>query len=141
MKKTVKHIAWSLPLLLLTAIACQDSWNQHYTYNKSLGGEDLLTTLKAEASYSRFVKLIEIAGLQHKLAGSGSFTVWAPHNDFIPDSIYTSTDTAFIKDVVHNHIAYFLHSTSEAYAGSNVMMLNGKYINFAKLAENDFFFG
>ena len=62
MKKTVKHIARFLPLLLLAAVACQDSWNRHYSYDKTLGGEDLLTTLKAEASYSRFVKLIEIAG-------------------------------------------------------------------------------
>lgn len=141
MKKTVKHIAWFLPLLLLTAIACQDNWNQHYSYNKSLGGEDLLTTLKAEASYSRFVKLVEIAGMQDKLAGSGSYTVWAPHNDFIPDSVYTSADTAFIRDIVHNHIAWFLHSTSEAYSGSNVMMLNGKYIHFGIQGNEEFAFG
>lgn len=141
MKKTVKHIAWFLPLLLLTAIACQDNWNQHYSYNKSLGGEDLLTTLKAEASYSRFVKLVEIAGLQHKLAGSGTYTVWAPHNDFIPDSVYTSSDTAFIQDVVHNHISFFLHSTSEAWSGSNVMMLNGKYIHFGQQGNDSFVFG
>lgn len=141
MKRTLKHIAWSSALLLLTATACQDSWNQHYTYNKSLGGEDLLTTLKAEASYSRFVKLIEIAGLEEKLSGSGSFTVWAPHNDFIPDSVYTSSDTSFIRDIVHNHIAYFLHSTAKAYSGSSVMMLNGKYIAFGKLGKDDFVFG
>lgn len=141
MKKTVKHIARFLPLLLLAAVACQDSWNRHYSYDKTLGGEDLLTTLKAEASYSRFVKLIEIAGLQDKLAGSGSYTVWAPHNDFIPDSVYTSGDTALIRDVVHNHIAYFLHSTAEAYSGSSVMMLNGKYIHFGKGGSEKFAFG
>lgn len=39
MKRTLKHIAWSSALLLLTATACQDSWNQHYTYNKSLGAK------------------------------------------------------------------------------------------------------
>jgi hypothetical protein len=138
MKKTVTHIARFLPLLLLAAVACQDSWNRHYSYDKTLGGEDLLTTLKAEASYSRFVKLIEIAGLQDKLAGSGSYTVWAPHNDFIPDSVYTSGDTALIRDVVHNHIAYFLHSTAEAYSGSSVMMLNGKYIHFGKGGSENF---
>ena len=71
---------------------------------------NLMETLKANAAFSRFVDLVERAGLVHLLDGNGPYTVFAPTNEaferLTPDeqSRLSKGDRATLKRFVEHHI-------------------------------------
>ena len=70
---------------------------------------DIMSTLAADESLSRFVALLEQAGLDTMLADEGMYTVFAPFNDAfasVPDSVLKSikADSKMLRDMLMHHI-------------------------------------
>ena len=64
------------------------------------------------------------------LCASQTFTVWAPTNEAIQNSGIDLNDSVYVTKFVENHIARFLHSTSNLQRKS-VLMKNLKKLIFA----------
>ncbi|GHU69279.1 hypothetical protein FACS189413_07900 [Bacteroidia bacterium] len=137
----ISHIKNKILLLVTIACvacfipACNDDWKEHYNENGSENGVDLYTTLQQQPNLSKFVRMIEIAGLKERFAGKESFTVWAPENEALEDisvDNISAADSAKIIEITLNHIARFNHSTAEIEYGGNqrILMYNGKKIIF-----------
>ncbi|NDW18958.1 fasciclin domain-containing protein [Dysgonomonas sp. 216] len=145
MKKYNYIIIPILMVALQVFTACNDEWDDHYDNNAEVNGSDLLTTMKSYPQLSKFVKMVEISGLEKRLGGLDTYTVWAPDDDALAgvslDNL-TTEDSANIKSIVTNHIAYALYSTSPIEVqAARIPMVNGKYIAFDKHGAGNYTFG
>ena len=70
---------------------------------------DIMTTLAADESLSRFVALLEQSGLDTMLSDEGMYTVFAPYNEAftsVPDSMMKSikADPKVLRETLLHHI-------------------------------------
>jgi len=135
-----KNIFFALPFILLLVTACSDAWDEHYRQNT--GGrsdQNLYQLIRSDAQLSTFADMLESTGYDTLLSKPVTYTVWAPVNSRVLDSIAALNDATKNLDIVLNHISRFAYNTSGLNA-STIFMLNRKFVNF-KRQGSDFLFG
>lgn len=84
--------------------------------------------LKANASFSIFAKMIQIAQLTDSLDNT---TIWVPDNQSLTG--LNMNDSLMIKRIVKNHITRSIIRDNKADSTKPVTMLNGKHVVFAPI--------
>ncbi|MEO6523399.1 MAG: fasciclin domain-containing protein [Mucilaginibacter sp.] len=133
-------------ILLFTLIAavftsCKNQWDSHDTITDPALGVTVLQQINNNADLSKFSQYLAQTGYDKVIAGSKTFTVWAPTNAAITAALTIdatiATDTGKLKRFVGNHISYQLYPTSLPQPSVRVKMLNGKSITFTKTKFED----
>ena len=128
--KIRKHIA--LPLILLLLVSCNDAWDEHYRHNTGSRSEkSLFELIQSDAQLSTFTAMLQSTGYDTLLSKPVTYTVWAPVNSSVLDSIAALNDVAKNLEVVKNHISRFAYNTS-GLSSSTIFMLNRKFVHFRR---------
>lgn len=128
--KIRKHIA--LPLILLLLVSCNDAWDEHYRQNTGNRSEkSLFELIQSDAQLSTFTAMLQSTGYDTLLSKPVTYTVWAPVNSRVLDSIAALNDVAKNLEVVKNHISRFAYNTS-GLSSSTIFMLNRKFVHFRR---------
>ena len=126
-------------LVGLFGSGCDDKWDQHYEDSKEMLPEyNLYDYISSQDELSNFTELLITAGYDSILSASQSFTVWAPQNESLKDIDRQDADLA--RTIVENHIARGSITTS-LITTKMVRLLNGKFMQIERDAENHFSFG
>lgn len=132
----MKHIKTiiSVCFLALSFVACNDVWDEHY--HDKMSGEkselNLYDYINSESDLSIFANMLRISGYNKLLSGSQTYTVWAPNNEALKD--VNLADTVFVTNLVKNHIARFLYTTSNLET-EHIYMFSDKLITFARKGD------
>ena len=159
MKITTKIAASIMTLSAILNTACTDSWDDHYA--GTVSSSNLWEAISSYSDLSNFKHVIEGCGYDKNLAGSQTFSVFAPNNSTLSasqaDSLINAYNTqknagikddqnTVIKQFIQNHISPFTHTVSSL-TNEQVTMMNGKYQtltgnaidNISLLTKNDMY--
>lgn len=128
--------------LMATIFAsCKNQWDSRDTISDPALGINVLQQINNNADLSKFSQYLAQTGYDKVIAGSKTYTVWAPTNAAITAALAIdatiATDTGKLKRFVGNHISYQLYSTSSPQPSLRIKMLNGKSITFTKTKFED----
>ncbi|MBD0832186.1 fasciclin domain-containing protein [Aestuariibaculum sediminum] len=118
-------------LSLLAVVSCSDPWDDHAKSSDENLKQNLGERLTSISETSEFGKLLTETGYDRILAGSKSYTVWAPNNAAIaavPSS--ELSDMQSKKRFVSNHIALTEFGSVSTQDTVTVEMLSTKYLEF-----------
>lgn len=134
-------------MLLGTATACTDTWDDHYAEQTFANGSGtLMQAIEQDGELTNFAAVLKATGYDQTLNNSQVFTVFAPTNEYFTeadrDAIIAQYNDELakgrkqeknlaIKEFLQNHIALYNYSVSEAAPDSAVTMMNGKKISFS----------
>jgi hypothetical protein len=125
-KKYISLVAAATTLLLC---GCK-KWDDHNEKEAALH-INLLEEINNRPDLSTFSEMLIKTGLDQELAGSKTYTVWAPTNDALQNLDQAIVnDTAQLKAFLKNHIAGQSYYTRMAQPVVRAQMLNGKRITF-----------
>jgi uncharacterized surface protein with fasciclin (FAS1) repeats len=125
--------------VLAALSACRkDSWDNHGRITDPAIATNVMQAISQDPDLSTFSSYLAKTGYDKVLSSSRTFTVWAPTNEALkslPDS--EVSDTARLRLLVENHIAYQTYFTYTPHPQMRVRTLNGKYVVFSKTQVND----
>lgn len=139
MKFKYKYCVGAVVAVLFN-VGCTDTWEQHYQQEVA-GGTTLWEAIQARNELSNFARIIDACGYDLVLNGSQTYSVFAPTNDCLPESVADSLiskynelkstgvktdDNSVITQFVHNHISLYRKSVSSM-TNDSITMMNGKY--------------
>lgn len=129
MRKTI----WiSITFLVVLLIGCQDNWDTFYETNddRQAGADGTLYEVleKYPLRYSKFLELVDKAGVNIQLESNRVLTVWAPHNDYITEDIM-QLEGEDLKRFVLNHINGLAMFKTKLLSKNNLEMLSGKFVS------------
>lgn len=129
----------------LAAVACTDTWDEHYGVAGNMESDKSILQLMEEAGdLNDFISVLQNTHVFFNNKSTGvtyaellnqdqTFTVWAPKDGtFNVDSLLaecatgTSGDSLCGQHFVQNCIAYFVTNSTDT---KSVLMLNGKYLS------------
>lgn len=129
----------------LAAIACTDTWDEHYGNGGGpVSDKTLLQLVEEEGNLNDFLKVLRATHVFNNnkptevtyadlLASDQTFTVWAPKDGtFNVDSLLAECATGVKGDsmcgqhFVQNHIAHYVTNSTDT---KSAIMLNGKYLS------------
>jgi len=123
-------------LIAAVFTSCKNQWESRDAITDPSLGVTVLQQINNNADLSKFSQYLTQTGYDKVLAGSKTYTVWAPTNAAITAALVIdatiATDTGKLKRFVGNHISNQLYSTSLPQPSIRVKMLNGKSITFTK---------
>lgn len=129
------------PVAALTLAACADSWDDHYNPDAQSGSQSLWSVIENDKDLTNFASVVRAVGYDRTLAGSRTFSVFAPVNSAFTEQEaqkvieqYNTEKTAGIRDAdneaikefLQNHITYYTRSVSSL-THDSLLMMNGKY--------------
>ena len=127
-----KWLKWSGILFgVILVTNCTKQTDEH----NAIIDEDLKNSLFEKINntpdLSVFAGYLRQTGYDKILSASGNYTVFAPPNaafvSFSDPSVFN--DTAKLRKLIGNHIAYQLYNTAQVTTSTRVAMVNGKYLN------------
>lgn len=105
---------------------CNKNWDDHNAITDVAVANNLFENISKNPSLSKFAQYLSMTGYDKIIAGSKTYTVWAPTDAALATldaSVFA--DTAQLRSFVGNHIS------NQAYLAGGVeqriLMLNGKY--------------
>ena len=127
--KKFKYSAVAIVLAIISFASCTDVWDSHYNNSSMLNKStlNLYQYMKNQQELTTFCQMVKIAGYDSILSQTQTYTVWAPVNNALQS--INLTDTAYVTEIVKNHITRFSYPTS----GINsriIYMLDKKFISF-----------
>lgn len=135
-------------MLLGTATACTDTWDDHYA-EKVYGDGSLMEAISKDPNLSNFQAVLQATGYDAALGGSQVFTVFAPTNDNFTEADRDAVIAQYnqykaqgvkdaknlaIKEFIQNHIALYNYSLSKASQDTAITMMNGKRVGLTASA-------
>ncbi|MEO7310739.1 MAG: fasciclin domain-containing protein [Chitinophagaceae bacterium] len=127
-----RKINYSLILACTVALmlgSCT-KWDKHNELRDPALGKDLFQQVSESSDLSKFAELLVKSGFDKVIAGSKTFTVFAPTNAALATlDAATINDSAKLAMFVGNHIATQSYYTAAAATPLRIQMLNGKYNN------------
>jgi len=128
-------------MLLLTAAmfsACKKQWDQHDAIVDQQLNVNLFQQIQANSNLSTFAGYLTKIGFDKVLAGSKTYTVWAPTNAALASmDPAVVADTAQLHLFVANHIANQVFLTTAIPASIRIRTLNGKNVTFTPTTVED----
>ena len=120
-----------LGLLLLGLVSCSEPWEDHAGVNDPNLTLNLSEAISQNAQTSEFGKLLAETGYDRVLAGSKTYTVFAPSNEAVAAVSADALSTAQArKQFVANHIALTAFSSVTQQDTVVIQMLSDKYLDF-----------
>ncbi|BAV05429.1 hypothetical protein FLA_1436 [Filimonas lacunae] len=117
-------------LLALVAgfTACSKNWDDHNAVSLPGLTSNLAVHVSTNAGISRFYELLVKSGYDKVIAGSKSYTVWAPDNTALQNlDASLINDSAALRRFVAGHISNQSYTTGAATVALSIATLNGKY--------------
>lgn len=117
--------------LITALISCSDPWSDREDNGDNNLNVSLSEAITNNAGTSEFSKLLVSSGYDKILAGSKTYTVFAPNNEAMAqvDPSNLSTPEKIVS-FVENHIALTAFSSIRNTASEKVKMLGNKYLLF-----------
>lgn len=118
-------------LSLMAAVSCSDPWDDHAKSSDDNLKQNLGARLTSISETSEFGKLLKETGYDRVLAGTKTFTVWAPTNEAmaaVPASELENLNSK--KRFVSNHIALTAYGSVSTQDTVTVQMMSNKYLEF-----------
>jgi uncharacterized surface protein with fasciclin (FAS1) repeats len=118
--------------------ACKKQWDQRTKATDQNLNVNLMQEIKANSDLSTFAGFLERTGLDKELAGSKTYTVWAPTNEALQglaDSI-AKVDSNLVK-FVKNHITTQAYLTTGIQGSIRLRTLYGKNVSFTPTMVED----
>ena len=123
--KRIKFITAILGLALVAA-TCNKKWDDHNAITDASVANNVFDNISKNVNLSKFAEYLVKTGYDKVIAGSKTYTVWAPTNTALASLDATIVaDTTKLKQFVANHISNQTYLS--AIAEQRVAMLNGKY--------------
>ncbi|HAC42483.1 MAG TPA: hypothetical protein DCE73_04645, partial [Paraprevotella xylaniphila] len=144
MKTNNKIKMFAVVAMALSAVACTDTWDEHYgNEGRPVSDKSLLQVMEEQGDLGDFLKVLRATHVFSNnkptkvtyadlLASDQTFTVWAPKDgQFNVDSLLAecqtvSGDSMCGQHFVQNHIAHFVTNSTDE---KSVLMLNNKYLD------------
>ena len=144
MKTNNKIKMFAVVAMALSAVACTDTWDEHYgNEGRPVSDKSLLQVMEEQGDLGDFLKVLRATHVfsnnkptkvtyANLLASDQTFTVWAPKDgQFNVDSLLAecqtvSGDSMCGQHFVQNHIAHFVTNSTDE---KSVLMLNNKYLD------------
>ena len=136
---SLKYKLFSAGCSIIAALAlgaCSD-WDDHFNADASIlpsQNTNLWESIKNDGELTQFAALIEKTGYDKIIAGSQSFTIWAPKDNAIGfdyTSLTALSDSVLINDFVKNHISRANTLLSGQKNQERVYMLNNKLMHIS----------
>lgn len=127
LQQVKKYTGLCYMAVVLIAISCNSEWDDHYDRNETLPQENLMQLVGKDAQLSKFTRLLEATGLDSLLSSEQSYTVWAPLDEVVDETVLT--DAASMERFVKNHIARYVNPSSSE-PSKKIFMLNGKPMSY-----------
>lgn len=117
--------------LVLCFMACK-KWDEHNEVKDQDLTKTLADAIGERSNLSKFNEYLKKTGLDKELASSKNYTVWAPSNDALQTlDPAVVADTAKLRRLLANHIAYQSYFSRNAQPAVRVPLLNGKQATFS----------
>lgn len=115
--------------ILLTCFGCRDPWEEHTKIDDGVVNLNIVELIANNPDLSVFKGYLETTGWDLILAGTKSYTVWAPDNNAM-NSVAEEilTDEEQLYRFVSNHICYSRHSYYSTKELQRVLTFAEKYI-------------
>jgi len=118
-------------IALLAMLSCSDPWEEHSATTDVNLNATLNQRITATAETTEFGALLEETGYDKVLAGSKTYTVWAPTNEAMATiEADALADASAKKLFIENHIALTAFSSVTEADTLTVQMLSHKYLEF-----------
>lgn len=134
MNKIIKVVILCLAVF---AVACDDTYDNHYKADPAIVSENnLWTTIEAIPELSKFTEILKNYGYDKILSQSQAYTIFAPVNTVLSTLDTINMDVK--KELIENHIARFIIPVP-GNSNSIVSTLNKKRINLFRQGNNYYF--
>lgn len=138
----MKKIKWMLLISLtaLLAVACNETWDEHYSNKDGVNRSELLRLgdfIESKPEWSTFSELLKKTGYDTILNASQTYTVWVPDNDALKD--VDQSDVDMLTKLVQSHISQLFITTSKL-ESERVYAISKKFNKFEK-SETGFTYG
>jgi hypothetical protein len=110
--------------------SCTDKWDQHIEITDDITKNNIYEEISTKSELSEFTKLLKSSGYDEILAGSKSYTVFAPTNQAmgnIDPSILNNEES--VAKFISNHIALSVYKTTSTSDTIGLKMLSGKVLD------------
>ncbi len=125
LKKRIQIFA-GLVVSALAFTTCNKKWDDHNAITDAAVANNLYQNISKTAGLSKFSQYLVATGYDKIIAGSKTYTVWAPN-----DAALASLDPAIVLDTAKLKLFVGNHISNQSYlsggADQRVAMLNGKY--------------
>lgn len=116
----------------------KDEWDKRNRISDPALAENLLQAINDNPDLSEFSQYLSKTGFDKVIASSKTFTVWAPTNEALGQLDPAELkDTAKLRLLIANHIAFRAYATAMAKPAIRVKTLSGKYVTFSGTQVND----
>ncbi|MVN92010.1 fasciclin domain-containing protein [Mucilaginibacter aquatilis] len=126
-------IKYIMALLLVTTVlsACKKQWDDRTAAVDQQLDKTVMQQIQENGNLSTFSGYLTKLGYDKLLAGSKTYTIFAPTNQALQGVDQTIVnDTAQLKKFVNNHIVAQVYLTNAAQAGLRIRTLGGKNLSF-----------
>lgn len=152
MKTMFQHkilVALAVVATLFASYSCEE--NDVYQFPEP-GNEEssAMVVMQRDPEFANFVEVLDMCGegcLDSLLNQARVYTIWAPVNEAInKDSLIECIENGNREDVFQQFIKYHISNYRHPANGTlpddnNILMLNGKYVNFTGDKENGYKYG
>ena len=132
----MKKISYILvaALLLIGVIACDETWDKHYNTQPETVDQSVWDALKADASVSKFVALVEKYQLDTLFDSKYNdvYTLFAPSNNAIDNYLAGSEIT---EEVVNYHILHYFIQPNNITGKRKIQTLMLKFAQFENIND------
>ena len=138
---TAKYYMSSILAVLCLAAGCTSEFDDHYGDKGSAAHEGTVyDCLRENGNFTRFLELVDEAGLKDYLSGNDLVTVWAPADSTIPETVGSmSPDDR--KFLVKNHISISTIYSRNVSSSAVIATLAGKNLNASNTVSGGFTIG
>ncbi|WP_442794907.1 fasciclin domain-containing protein [Pelobium manganitolerans] len=118
--------------------SCKDAWQDHNELKLQTLDKTIATQISEDADLSVFNSYLVKTGYDKILAGSKTYTVWAPTNTALANlDASVVNDEEKLKAFVSNHIANQAYFTQQANKPLTLRALSGKNVIFTATSFED----
>ena len=138
--KNFNYRAVAILLAIISFTSCTDVWDSHYNSSSMLNKSklNLYQYMKTQPELTIFSQMVKIADYDSILSKPQTYTVWAPVDTTLQS--INLTDTAYVTEIVKNHISRFSYPTS-GISTKIIYMLDKKFISFGQSSSGYSFGG
>lgn len=128
----------ALLLITIALSACKKQWDERTEAVDQQLDKNVVQQIQENGNLSTFSGYLTKLGYDKLLAGSKTYTIWAPTNQALQGiDPATVNDTAKLKKFVNNHIASQVYLTTAPKPTMRVRTLGGKNVTFTSTTVED----